>query len=133
MQYWLLKSEPHTWSWQDQKEVGTTFWDGVRNYQANNYMKKMTKSDLAFFYHSGQERAIVGLVKISKSYYADTSDPRFGMVNVTYLKDFPHPISLSQIKTTPSLHHLPLIRQSRLSVMPIDNEAWSLICAMGGL
>lgn len=133
MHYWLLKSEPNTWSWTDQKKVETTFWDGVRNYQANNHMKEMAKGDLAFFYHSGPEKAIVGIVKISKPYDPDPSDPRFGMVDVTYMQDFPHPIPLAQIKGEPALQHLSLIRQPRLSVMPIDKEAWRLICAMGGL
>ena len=133
MAYWLIKSEPHTWSWKDQVEKGITFWDGVRNYQASNNLKAMQKGDLALFYHSGEERQIMGLVEVIKTYYPDPSDPsgRFGMVDVKTVRPFSELISLKQIKEDPRLQHLPLIRQSRLSVMPIDETAWKILIEMG--
>lgn len=129
MPYWLVKSEPETWSWDQQKAAKVTHWDGVRNYQASNNLKAMKKGDLAFFYHSGDDKKIVGIVKVIKEYYPDPSDPsgRFGMVDVEWVEDLPEGLSLSAIKATPALDHLALVRQSRLSVMPIDEEAWQLI------
>ena len=125
--YWLLKSEPETWSWQDQKKSLTTSWDGVRNYQAAHNLKKMRLGDLAFFYHSGKSRHIVGIVRITKPYYPDPTDKthRFGMVDVMFEKDLKHPISLSAVKKDPALTHLALVKQSRLSVMPIDAASWA--------
>lgn len=133
MTYWLIKSEPHTWSWKDQVEKGTTFWDGVRNYQASNNLKAMQKGELAFFYHSGEERQIMGLVEVVKTYYPDPSDPtgRFGMVDVKTVKPFSHPVGLKEIKENPHLQHLALVKQPRLSVMPIDEEAWNILIEMG--
>jgi predicted RNA-binding protein with PUA-like domain len=134
MAYWLVKTEPSTWSWQDQKEKKVTHWDGVRNYQASNNMKAMKVGDLCFFYHSVSERRIVGIVRVCREYYPDHTDEtgRFGMVDVEYYADMPIPISLEQIKLVPELSDLALIRQSRLSVMPIDEGAWNLLCDMGG-
>ncbi|MDR3439556.1 EVE domain-containing protein [Telmatospirillum sp.] len=135
MAHWLVKSEPGHWSWNDQVTNGTTFWDGVRNYQAANNLKAMAIGDQAFFYHSVNEKRIVGIVEVVRTYYPDPSDPsgRFGMVDLKAVTALPVPVSLDQIKTDPRLNHLALVRQSRLSVMPIDDAAWSLIAALGGL
>jgi predicted RNA-binding protein with PUA-like domain len=133
MAYWLVKSEPGTWSWDDQVRDGTTFWDGVRNYQASNNLKAMKKGDLCFFYHSVNEKRIVGIVKVVKEYYPDPSDAsaRFGMVDVKAVKPFKRPVTLAEIKAEPRLEEMALIRQSRLSVMPVSEEQWNLILAMG--
>lgn len=135
MAYWLVKSEPGHWSWDDQVKAGTTHWDGVRNFQAANNLKAMVSGDRAFFYHSVNEKRIVGIVEVARPYYPDPSDAsgRFGMVDVKALEALPHPVSLEQIKTDPRLNHLALVRQSRLSVMPIDQASWAQICALGGL
>ncbi len=133
MNYWLIKSEPGTWSWDDQVKKGTEHWDGVRNYQASNNMKAMKIGDLAFFYHSVNEKRIVGIVEIVKEYYPDHTDEkgRFGMVDVKAVKPVPNPVTLAEIKEHPALQDLALIRQSRLSVMPIDETSWNIICEMG--
>ena len=133
MTYWLIKSEPHTWSWENQVTSGVTFWDGVRNYQASNNLKAMKVGDLAFFYHSGEERQIMGVVEVVKPYYPDPSDPkgRFGMVDVKTVKPFARPVTLKEIKETPPLQQLALVRQSRLSVMPIDEKSWEILTHMG--
>ena len=133
MAYWLMKSEPGNWSWDDQVEDGVAEWDGVRNYQAANNMKAMKIGDRAFFYHSVKEKQVVGIVEVVKVYYPDPTDAsgRFGMVDVKALRPFAKPVSLADIKAEPRLQELALIRQSRLSVMPIKNEEWRLICAMG--
>lgn len=133
MAYWLMKTEPGNWSWQNQITSKTTNWDGVRNYQAANNMKAMQVGDLCFFYHSVSDREIVGIVEVSKTYHPDPSDPtgRFGMVEVKAVKPMTKPVSLQQIKEHPHLQDLALVRQSRLSVMPINKDAWKLICAMG--
>jgi len=134
MQCWLMKTEPSTWSWDDQIRKKITHWDGVRNYQASNNLKAMRVDDLCFFYHSGEDRKIMGIVEIIRSYYPDPSDltKRFGMVDVKVIKALKHPVSLQDIKKEPCLAHLALIRQSRLSVMPIDETAWKFILQMGG-
>ena len=129
MNYWLLKSEPETYSWQDQKNEGTTKWDGVRNYQARNNMQKMKLGDLCFFYHSGKPREIVGIVKVVQEYYPDDQDPRFGNVNVCYVADAQRPLTLAEIKNDPLLSELALVKQSRLSVMPVCEKSWQKICA----
>ena len=135
MAYWLLKSEPGAWSWQQQVEAGVTHWDGVRNYQAVNNLKAMRVGDRAFFYHSGEARQIVGIVEVAREYYPDPNDAsgRFGMVDVKTVAPLPRPVTLAEVKADPRLRDLALVRQSRLSVMPIDDEAWELICAMGGV
>lgn len=136
MNTWLMKSEPGTWSWDDQTACGEAGaeWDGVRNYQASNNLKAMKIGDRAFFYHSVNEKRIVGVVEVCKEYYPDPTDPkgRFGMVDVKAIAPFPTPVTLADIKAEEALADLPLIKQSRLSVMPIDGTAWSLICSMGG-
>ncbi|MBK1697022.1 EVE domain-containing protein [Rhodovibrio salinarum] len=135
MAYWLMKSEPGTWSWDDQVRDGVAEWDGVRNYQASNNLKAMQVGDRAFFYHSVNEKRIVGIVEVVKEYYPDPTDPagKFGMVDVKAIEPLPNPVSLKSIKATPELQELPLIKQSRLSVMPIDAASWQKICRMGGL
>lgn len=129
MAYWLVKSEPHTWSWDDQVKDGVTFWDGVRNYQARNNMKAMSIGDKAFFYHSGKERAIVGIVEVVKEFYPDPSDEsgKFGMVDFKAVKALDTPVTLAQIKAEDSLEDIALVRQSRLSVMPIKEDEWKTI------
>lgn len=133
MAYWLMKTEPGAWSWDDQVKAGTAEWDGVRNYQAANNMKAMKKGDCAFFYHSVNEKRVVGIVEVVREYYPDPSDAsgRFGMVDVKALRPLEAPVTLAQIKAEPRLADLSLIRQSRLSVMPIPDAAWRLICRMG--
>ena len=133
MAYWLMKSEPGAWSWEDQVKDSTAEWDGVRNHQASNNMKAMKKGDKAFFYHSVNEKRIVGIVIIAKEYYPDPTDKsgRFGMVDVKALRPFKKPVTLANVKGEPRLENLALVRQSRLSVMPILDDEWQLICAMG--
>ncbi len=134
MAFWLMKSEPGGWSWDDQVREGTAEWDGVRNYQAANNMKAMKLGDRAFFYHSGDEKRIAGIVEVVKEYYPDPSDAsgRFGMVDVTALRPFENPVSLAEIKAAPHLAGLALVRQSRLSVLPVSKDEWKIICKMGG-
>jgi predicted RNA-binding protein with PUA-like domain len=129
MKYWLIKSEPSTWSWLDQRKVKKEMWDGVRNYQARNNLMKMKKGDLCFFYHSVNEKKIVGIVKVIKEHYPDPTDKtgKFVVVDVAAKKNFNNPVSLTQIKLNKKLHHLALIKQSRLSVMPIDLKSWKII------
>ena len=132
MAYWLLKSEPGSWSWNDQVRDGRTHWNGVRNHQAANNMKAMKLGDRAFFYHSVDEKRIVGIVEVVKEYYPDPSDSsgRFGMVDVAAVKPVARPVTLAEIKAEPRLADLPLVRQSRLSVVPVSPEQWTLLCAM---
>ena len=132
MAYWLFKSEPGTWSWDDQVKSGTDHWDGVRNYQAANNMKAMKKGDLGFFYHSVNEKRIVGIVEVAKEYYPDHTDEsgRFGMVDVKAIKPVQRPVTLAEIKAEPRLENLALVKQSRLSVVPVGDDEWKLICAM---
>ncbi|MDW3206032.1 MAG: EVE domain-containing protein [Alphaproteobacteria bacterium] len=132
---WLFKSEPGTWGWDDQVAKGDVGegWDGVRNYQASNNMKAMKVGDRGFFYHSVNEKQIVGIVEVIEEYHPDPTDPkgRFGMVTVKAVRPFTKPVTLADIKAEPALEDLPLIKQSRLSVMPIPQDAWNLICRMG--
>lgn len=132
MAYWLIKTEPHVWSWDDQVRHGVTSWEGVRNYQARNNLKAMKGGDLALFYHSGNDRQIMGIVEVIKPYYPDPTDPtgRFGMVDVKTVKPLNRPVTLTEIKNDPRLHALALVRQSRLSVMPIDDIAWKILVAL---
>ena len=134
MQYWLMKSEPDVWSLDQQKKAGAkgATWDGVRNYQAANNLKKMKKGDLCFFYHSNIGKEIVGVVKIIKKAFIDKTDikKRFVAVQVRFIEEFNSPISLEKIKKTKTITHLPLIKQSRLSVMPIDYKSWKIIYKM---
>ena len=129
MQYWLLKSEPNAWSWDQQVKEGPSMWDGVRNYQARNNLKKMKKNDLCFFYHSVSEKCIVGIVKVVKEYYPDPTDKsgKFVVVDVEALKKLKNPVSLSKIKDHKKLQEIALIKQSRLSVMPLKKTEWNII------
>ena len=137
MQYWLLKSEPDVWSIDQQKKAGEkgATWDGVRNYQAANNLKKMQIGDLCFFYHSNIGKEIVGIIRIIKEAFIDKTDEnkRFVAVQVRFVKKFNSSISLELIKKTKALSHLPLIKQSRLSVMPIDYKSWKIIYKMGSI
>ena len=135
MQYWLFKSEPGAWSWKDQVEVDTAEWDGVRNYQANNNMKEMNKGDRGFFYHSVNEKQIVGIVEVVKEHYPDSTDKsgRFGMVDVKALFPVKKPVTLADIKAAPQLADLALVKQSRLSVVPVGKKEWKILCKMAGI
>ena len=132
MRYWLLKSEPDAWSWENQVKEGASMWDGVRNYQARNNLKEMKKNDLCFFYHSVTERSIIGIVKVVKEYYSDPTDKtgRFVVVDVKATKKLQKPVSLDQIKKNNKLKDIALVKQSRLSVMPLTKKEWDEIINM---
>lgn len=129
MAYWLVKSEPSTYSWNKMVKDGTTFWSGVRNHQAANNMKAMKKGDKVFFYHSNEGKEIVGIVEVAKEYYPDHTDKdgKFGMVDLKAVKKLPSPVTLATIKSTPALKSMALVRQSRLSVTPVTKEEWEII------
>ena len=137
MKYWLMKSEPNVWSIKQQKKVGSkgAAWDGVRNYQASNNLKKMKKGDLCFFYHSNIGKEIVGIVEIIKTAFIDKTDKqkRFVSVKVKYKKMLKKPVTLENIKKNKDLRHLSLIKQSRLSVMPIDSKCWKILNKMSNI
>ena len=129
MKYWLLKSEPNAWSWDNQVKEGPSMWDGVRNYQARNNLKKMKKNDLCFFYHSVSEKRIVGIVKVVKEHYPDPTDNtgKFVVVDVEVFKKLKNTVSLDEIKNHKKLQEIALIKQSRLSVMPLKKTEWNII------
>ena len=135
MQYWLLKSEPNVWSIDQQKKAGSkgATWDGVRNYQAANNLRTMKKGDQCFFYHSNIGKEIVGIVEVVKEHYPDKTDQsgQFVAVTVKFLRKLNKPITLQEIKKNKQLSHLLLIKQSRLSVMPIDSKSWKILINMG--
>tara|TARA_Y100000741_G_scaffold234965_1_gene179640 strand:- start:154 stop:567 length:414 start_codon:yes stop_codon:yes gene_type:complete len=137
MNYWLLKSEPNVWSIDQQKRVGSkgAAWDGVRNYQAANNLKKMKMNDQCFFYHSNIGKEIVGIVKVIKTFFVDKTDKerKFVAVQVRFVKKLKRPVSLENIKKNKALRHLGLIKQSRLSVMPIDSKSWKIINKIGNI
>ena len=135
MQYWLFKSEPGAWSWDDQVEKGVEHWDGIRNYQADNNMKAMKIGDKGFFYHSVKEKQIVGVVEVVKEHYPDHTDKseRFGMVDLKALYPVKHPVTLAEVKQEPALKDLALVRQSRLSVVPVNKAEWKVMCKMAGI
>ena len=137
MKYWLLKSEPNVWSVDQQKKAGSKGvpWDGVRNYQAAKNLKNMKKGDQCFFYHSNIGKEIVGVVEVIKEHYLDKTDKsgRFVAVTVKFLKKLNKPIKLEEIKKNKELGHLSLIKQSRLSVMPIDSKSWKILNKMGNI
>ena len=137
MQYWLMKSEPDVWSINQQKKAGQkgVAWDGVRNYQAANNLKKMEVGDLCFFYHSNIGKEIVGIVKVIKKAFIDNTDKkkRFVAVQVRFKEYLKYPVTLEKIKKNKSISHLPLIKQSRLSVMPIDYKSWKILYKMGSI
>ena len=137
MKYWLLKSEPNVWSISNQKKAGLkgATWDGVRNYQAANNLKKMSKGDLCFFYHSNIGKEIVGIVEVIKEAFTDPSDKKkmFVAVKVRFKQKLKNPIKLEDIKKNGSLTEIPLIKQSRLSVMPIDSKSWKILNKMSNI
>ena len=137
MNHWLFKSEPETWSWDQQKKEGAkgAEWDGVRNYQARNVMRAMKKRDLGFFYHSGQEKRIVGVIKIVAEAHPDSTDGTgvWECVDVAAVSDVPEAVTLAEIKATKALKGMALVNNSRLSVQPVSTEEWRIISSMAGL
>lgn len=135
MAFWLVKSEPGSWSWDDQLRVGTQAWDGVRNAQAAANLKAMAVGDRAFFYHSVSEKRIVGVVEVTRTAYPDPTDPtgRWVVVDLRAVGPLPRPVGLAEIKADPALASLALVRQSRLSVSPVDAASWARIAALGGV
>lgn len=135
MSHWLVKSEPGAWSWDDQVRDSVTAWTGVRNYQASNFLKAMKLGDTCFFYHSVEEKRIVGIVEVVREAYPDPTaeDSRWVCVDVKAVKPVAKPVSLADIKAVPELADIALIRQSRLSVMPIEPAHWALLCTMAGV
>ncbi len=137
MAHWLFKSEPFKWSWDMQVEAGEkgTFWNGVRNHLAKQQMMAMKTGEQGFFYHSNEGKEIVGIVEVIKQYYPDPSDEtaKFGMVDIKAVKPLVRPVSLAEIKDTPALAKMSLVTSARLSVQPVTDAEWSLICKMGGL
>lgn len=137
MRYWLFKSEPSTWSWDDQRAKGDAGeeWDGVRNYQARNFMREMAVGDRGFFYHSQKEKAIVGTVEVITAAHRDSStdDERWECVDIKALDTAPTPVTLDEVKNDPRLAEMVLIKNSRLSVQPVTTEEWRVICGLAGL
>ena len=137
MKYWLFKSEPSTWSWDDQVAKGDAGeeWDGVRNYQARNFMREMAVGDLGFFYHSQKEKSIVGVVEVIAEAHPDstTEDDRWECVDIKAVRPVQTPVSLDQVKQEPGLSEMALLRNSRLSVQPVTETEWQIICKMAGI
>jgi len=137
MQYWLFKSEPSTWAWQDQLAKGETGeeWDGVRNYQARNFMREMAVGDRGFFYHSQNEKAVVGIVEVIAKAHPDSTsdDPRWDCVDIKAIETAKTPVTLSAIKADPRLADMVLVRNARLSVQPVTAQEWRILCDMAGL
>ena len=137
MTYWLFKSEPSTWSWQDQVAKGDAGeeWDGVRNYQARNFMRQMAVGDRGFFYHSQKEKAVVGIVEVISEAHPDSStdDPRWECVDIKAVQAAKTPVTLDQIKQEPALSEMALVKSARLSVQPVTEAEWRLVCEMAGL
>ncbi|ADZ68804.1 EVE domain-containing protein [Polymorphum gilvum] len=137
MRYWLFKSEPFKWSWEMQKAKGAAGqeWDGVRNYQARNNMRTMQIGDRGFFYHSNEGKEIVGIVEVCELAHPDstTDDPRWECVDIRALRDLPRPVTLAEVKAEPRLADMSLVTSMRLSVQPVTEEEWRIVCAMGGL
>ena len=135
MAYWLFKSEPNSWSWADQKRRGDAGqeWDGVRNYQARNHMRAMKVGDRGFFYHSGDERRVVGIVEVIAEAHPESRDPAWECVDLRAVEDLPNPVSLAQVKAEERLKGMALVGNSRLSVQPVRDEEWQMVCALGGV
>ena len=137
MQYWLFKSEPNTWSWEDQTAKGEKGeeWDGVRNYQARNFMRQMEVGDRGFFYHSMKEKSVVGIVEVIATSHPDstTEDPRWECVDIKAVGPVAQPVTLDAIKADPRLGDMVLVKNSRLSVQPVTPEEWRIVCAMAGV
>jgi predicted RNA-binding protein with PUA-like domain len=136
MAYWLFKSEPESWSWDDQVAKGAAGqeWDGVRNFQARNNMLAMKRGDLGFFYHSGDVKAVVGVVEVIAEAHPDSTadDPRWKCVDLRAVAPIPKPVTLDTIKADPRLKEMVLVKNSRLSVQPVRDEEWKIVCALGG-
>jgi predicted RNA-binding protein with PUA-like domain len=135
MAYWLFKTEPEAWSWDQQKaKKGAEPWSGVRNWQAARNMKEMKTGELGFFYHTGDERQIVGIVTVTGEYRKDPTDEtgKFGLVEVTYKEDFKRPVTLAEIKADARFKDMVLVKVSRLSVQPVTPAHWKMLCKMGG-
>jgi predicted RNA-binding protein with PUA-like domain len=137
MAYWLFKTESEAFSWEQQKARGAKGepWSGVRNFTAAGNMKKMKKGDLGFFYHTGDEKRIVGIVEVIGEYRKDATDEtgRFGLVDVKAVRDVPKPVTLQEVKANPKLKDMALVKYSRLSVQPVADAEWAIVCAMGGV
>ncbi|WP_230530491.1 EVE domain-containing protein [Microvirga roseola] len=137
MAHWLYKSEPSVWSWDAQVAQGDkgTFWNGVRNHVAKQNLMAMKKGEQGFFYHSNEGKAVVGIVEVIREYYPDHTDEtgKFGMVDVNAVKALPRPVTLDEIKKQPGLEKMILVNNSRLSVQPVTDEEWEIVCRMGGL
>lgn len=136
MAYWLFKSEPETWGWDDQVKKGAPEeWSGVRNYAARNNMRAMKKGELGFFYHSVKEKAVVGIVRVANEVHHDstTDDPRWECVDIEAVRPFARPVTLDDVKATPELEKMMLVTHSRLSVQPVTEEEWKIVCKMGGV
>ena len=137
MAYWLYKSEPSVWSWDNQVGQGDkgTHWNGVRNHVAKQNLMAMKKGEQGFFYHSNEGKAVVGIVEVIREYYPDHTDEtgKFGMVDIKAVKPFKRPVTLDEIKREPGLDKMILINNSRLSVQPVTDEEWAIVCRMGGL
>ena len=137
MKYWLFKSEPSTWSWEDQQAKGDDGeeWDGVRNYQARNFMREMSIGDRGFFYHSQKEKSVVGIVEVIAEAHPDstTDDDRWECVDIKAVCSVETPVSLERIKQEPALSEMALIRNSRLSVQPVTEKEWKIVCDMAGV
>jgi predicted RNA-binding protein with PUA-like domain len=135
MNYWLVKSEPDSWSWDDQVKSKTTFWNGVRNYMAANFMRAMKNGDKAFFYHSNEGKEIVGIAEIIKEAYPDPTDKtgKFVCVDIKADKPLKTPVTIAAIKAEKKLADMALVKYSRLSVQPVTADEWKIVCKMGGL
>jgi predicted RNA-binding protein with PUA-like domain len=135
MAHWLYKSEPGAWSWDDQVKAGRkgTEWTGVKNFTARNNMREMKKGDTGFFYHSGEDKAVVGIVEVVKEIHADSTDAEWECVDIAAVKPLPKPVSLAAVKGEKKLTDMALVRLSRLSVQPVTDEEWAIVCRMGGL
>ena len=135
MTYWLFKSEPSVWGWDDQVAKGDIGeeWDGVRNYQARNFMREMSVGDFGFFYHSQKEKAVVGIVEVCAAPHPDstTDDPRWECVDIRAVRPFNQPVTLEMVKADERLENMALVRSSRLSVQPITEAEWHIVCALG--
>ena len=135
MAYWLLKSEPDDWSWAEQVAKGRegAEWTGIRNFSAQNHLRAMKKGEKAFFYHTGKERAVVGIVKVIAGAHADSTDAAWRAINVAAVRPLPTPVTLAQIKADKRLRDMTLVRISRLSVQPVTDDEWRIVCALGNL
>ena len=134
MAYWLFKTEPGSWSWDQQKVRGDAGqeWDGVRNFQARNHMRSMQAGDRGFFYHSGGEKQVVGVVEVVRAAHPESKNPAWECVDIKAVADLPQPVTLEAVKSEKALSDMVLVRNSRLSVQPVRDEEWQLVCRMGG-